>query len=203
MYVCVGCVTMDIVCAVYSVGPPEIVDPLIYDGFVEELVEVLEIKGMDIMVSLHTISVGGVDIHCAGDQGCSAAYSHCYYSFGERPEVGHMVGDEMVGMHVCAGWLLSLRPLEQPPTMAFCLPWSGIVWLCSLPANPQHWRSQTFLSALPLPSSPSSTIWPRMKLVSAQGGCVASADCAVCRWGCLGDEWDNGVFAPGVGMESI
>ena len=44
---------MDIVCAVYSVGPPEIVDPLIYDGFVEELVEVLEIKGTDIMVSLH------------------------------------------------------------------------------------------------------------------------------------------------------
>ncbi len=37
--------------AVYSVGPPEIVDPLIYDGLVEELVEVLEIKGTDIMVS--------------------------------------------------------------------------------------------------------------------------------------------------------
>ena len=37
--------------AVYSVGPPELVDPLIYDGFVEELVEVLEIKGADIMVS--------------------------------------------------------------------------------------------------------------------------------------------------------
>lgn len=36
--------------AVYSVGPPEIVDPLIYDGLVEELVEVLEIKGTDIMV---------------------------------------------------------------------------------------------------------------------------------------------------------
>ena len=35
----------------YSVGPPEIVDPLIYDGLVEELVEVLEIKGTDIMVS--------------------------------------------------------------------------------------------------------------------------------------------------------
>ena len=34
---------------VYSVGPPEIVDPLIYDGLVEELVEVLEIKGADIM----------------------------------------------------------------------------------------------------------------------------------------------------------
>ena len=38
---------------VYSVGPPEIVDPLIYNGLVEELVEVLEIKGTDIMVSLH------------------------------------------------------------------------------------------------------------------------------------------------------
>lgn len=37
--------------AVYSVGPPEIVDPLIYDGLVEELVEVLEIKGAEIMVS--------------------------------------------------------------------------------------------------------------------------------------------------------
>lgn len=35
---------------VYSVGPPEIVDPLIYDGLVEELVEVLEIKAADIMV---------------------------------------------------------------------------------------------------------------------------------------------------------
>lgn len=38
----------------YSVGPPEIVDPLIYDGLVEELVEVLEIKGTDIMVRGHT-----------------------------------------------------------------------------------------------------------------------------------------------------
>lgn len=37
-------------CVVYSVGPAEIVDPLIYDGLVEELVEVLEIKGTDIMV---------------------------------------------------------------------------------------------------------------------------------------------------------
>jgi hypothetical protein len=38
--------------AVYSVGPPEIVDPLIYDGLVEELVEVLEIKVPDIMVGI-------------------------------------------------------------------------------------------------------------------------------------------------------
>jgi len=36
--------------SVYSVGPAEIVDPLIYDGLVEELVEVLEIKGSDIVV---------------------------------------------------------------------------------------------------------------------------------------------------------
>ena len=35
---------------VYSMGPPEVVDPLIYDGLVEELVEVLEIKGSDIVV---------------------------------------------------------------------------------------------------------------------------------------------------------
>ena len=35
---------------VYSVGPAEVVDPLIYDGLVEELVEVLEIKGTDIVV---------------------------------------------------------------------------------------------------------------------------------------------------------
>ena len=38
---------------VYSVGPPEIVDPLIYDGLVEELVEVLEIKVSEIMVSIN------------------------------------------------------------------------------------------------------------------------------------------------------
>ena len=36
---------------VYSVGPAEIVDPLIYDGFVEELVEVLESKEKGLMVS--------------------------------------------------------------------------------------------------------------------------------------------------------
>ncbi len=42
---------------VYSVGPPEIVDPLIYDGLVEELVEVLEIRGTDIMVR----GLGGFD----------------------------------------------------------------------------------------------------------------------------------------------
>ena len=35
---------------VYSVAPAEVVDPLIYDGFVEELVEVLEIKDNEIMV---------------------------------------------------------------------------------------------------------------------------------------------------------
>ncbi len=35
---------------VYSVGPLEIVDPLIYDGFVEELVEVLESKENGLMV---------------------------------------------------------------------------------------------------------------------------------------------------------
>ena len=29
---------------VYSTAPQEVVDPLIYEGFVEELVEVLEIK---------------------------------------------------------------------------------------------------------------------------------------------------------------
>ena len=29
---------------VYSMAPADLVDPLIYDGFVEELVEVLEIK---------------------------------------------------------------------------------------------------------------------------------------------------------------
>ena len=29
---------------VYSVAPPEVVDPLVYDGFVDELVEVLEQK---------------------------------------------------------------------------------------------------------------------------------------------------------------
>ena len=30
--------------AVYSTAPQEVVDPLIYEGFVEELVEVLEIR---------------------------------------------------------------------------------------------------------------------------------------------------------------
>ena len=34
----------------YSVAPAEIVDPLIYDGFVDELVELLEIKDNEIMV---------------------------------------------------------------------------------------------------------------------------------------------------------
>ena len=37
---------------VYSVVPTEIVDRLIYDGFVEELVEVLECKEPDLMVWL-------------------------------------------------------------------------------------------------------------------------------------------------------
>ena len=36
--------------SVYSVGPAEIVDPLIYEGFVEELVEVLESKEPGLMV---------------------------------------------------------------------------------------------------------------------------------------------------------
>ena len=53
-------VIIGITLSVYSVGPPEVVDPLIYDGFVEELVEVLEIKGTDIMVS------GGVYMVMAG-----------------------------------------------------------------------------------------------------------------------------------------
>ena len=44
-------ITPLVISVVYSVGPPEIVDPLIYDGLVEELVEVLEIKDIDIMVS--------------------------------------------------------------------------------------------------------------------------------------------------------
>ena len=35
----------------YSNGPAEIVDPLIYEGFVEELVEVLETKEKGLMVS--------------------------------------------------------------------------------------------------------------------------------------------------------
>jgi len=38
--------------AVYSVGPAEVVDPLIYEGFVEELVEVLESKEPRLMVSV-------------------------------------------------------------------------------------------------------------------------------------------------------
>ena len=42
---------------VYSVGPAEVVDPLIYDGLVEELVEVLEIKGSDIVVRTNTSTV--------------------------------------------------------------------------------------------------------------------------------------------------
>lgn len=33
-----------LVLSVYSMAPADLVDPLIYDGFVEELVEVLEIK---------------------------------------------------------------------------------------------------------------------------------------------------------------
>ena len=37
---------------VYSVAPADIVDPLIYDGFVEELVEVLEIKDSNLMVKM-------------------------------------------------------------------------------------------------------------------------------------------------------
>ena len=38
-------------------APAEVVDPLIYDGFVEELVEVLEIKDNEIMVSQEDLSV--------------------------------------------------------------------------------------------------------------------------------------------------
>ena len=35
---------MIFLCTVYSSAPQEVVDPLIYEGFVEELVEVLEIR---------------------------------------------------------------------------------------------------------------------------------------------------------------
>lgn len=76
---------------VYSVGPAEIVDPLIYDGLVEELVEVLEIKASHIMVSIYREWRGGGGragfAICVGDQGSSAAYPHCHYPFGERPQV--------------------------------------------------------------------------------------------------------------------
>ena len=41
----------------YSVAPAEIVDPLIYDGFVDELVELLEIKDNKIMVPITTYLV--------------------------------------------------------------------------------------------------------------------------------------------------
>ncbi len=37
---------------VYSTAPAEIVDPLIYEGFVEELVEVLELKDRELVVSV-------------------------------------------------------------------------------------------------------------------------------------------------------
>lgn len=36
---------------VYSVAPPEVVDPLVYDGFVDELVEVLELNEQSVNVS--------------------------------------------------------------------------------------------------------------------------------------------------------
>ena len=42
---------------VYSVAPSEVVDPLIYSGFVEELVEILEVKE-PLMVSLGSVDVG-------------------------------------------------------------------------------------------------------------------------------------------------
>ncbi len=44
-----GCLAVFL--SVYSNGPAEIVDPLIYEGFVEELVEVLETKEKGLMVS--------------------------------------------------------------------------------------------------------------------------------------------------------
>lgn len=41
-------------CVVYSMAPAEVVDPLIYDGLVEELIEVLEVKNPYLLVSTCT-----------------------------------------------------------------------------------------------------------------------------------------------------
>ena len=49
---------------VYSVAPAEVVDPLIYDGFVEELVEVLEIKDNEIMVWSRRPSIAHNTMYC-------------------------------------------------------------------------------------------------------------------------------------------
>ena len=42
---------------VYSTAPQEVVDPLIYEGFVEELVEVLEIRDSSDELVVRTIIV--------------------------------------------------------------------------------------------------------------------------------------------------
>ena len=58
MYVCVCVLPSRLLFAVYSVAPSEVVDPLIYSGFVEELVEILEVK-KQLMVSHNQGSRGG------------------------------------------------------------------------------------------------------------------------------------------------
>lgn len=50
MFLCFYILITHLFCIVYSMAPAEVVDPLIYDGLVEELIEVLEIKNTSLQV---------------------------------------------------------------------------------------------------------------------------------------------------------
>lgn len=76
---------------VYSGATTDVVDPLLYSGFVEELVEVLEMKQPNLHVRtkpLYYNAPSMLSVLSSGGEGQLFACTNCHDSFGEGPQVG-------------------------------------------------------------------------------------------------------------------